>query len=122
MKTLLIVLGVIASAAGLLAFLAPLQFFEWFAEYTGEPNAHLIRDVGAAYVMVGASLLLAAYVAEYRFPLLFASGVFLSLHAIGHILDLATGQVELSHVLVDAVQVFGPAVLVCYLAFEARRV
>ena len=30
-------------------------FFELLAEYTGQPNSHLIRDVGAAYVS-GATL------------------------------------------------------------------
>lgn len=120
MKSLLLLIGIIANAAGLLAFVAPLQFFDWFADYTGEPNPHLIRDVGAAYITVGVSLMLAAQARRFRFPLLLSSAVFLSLHAVGHILDLITGQVALSHLIVDTLQIFGPALLVIYLAIRNR--
>jgi len=55
MTILLHIFGIVALVAGLLAFVAPLSFFELLAEYTGQPNSHLIRDVGAAYVS-GATL------------------------------------------------------------------
>ena len=44
------------------------------------------------------------------------AAIFLLLHALGHVIDLVSGHVDLGHVVVDAVQVFAPAIAVSGLA------
>ena len=121
MTALLSLFGLVALAAGGFAFLAPLVFFELLAAYTGAPNAHLVRDVGAAYIAAGVALFWAARRPGRRGPLVAVAATFLLLHALGHVWDLAAGQVALSHVLVDAVQVFVPAAVTVGLAVYFLR-
>lgn len=116
MTFLLHIFGIVAVAAGLFAFILPLSFYELLAEYTGQPNIHLVRDVGAAYISAGLALSWAAVVPKWRAPLVAVAGCFLLLHALGHVIDLVSGQVPLAHIIADAVQVFGPALVVCGLA------
>lgn len=121
MTILLLIFGIVALVAGLFAFVAPLSFFELLAEYTGQPNAHLIRDVGAAYVSAGVALSWAAFRPAWRGPLVSVAAIFLLLHALGHVIDLVAGHVHLSHIVVDAVQVFLPAVVTSGLALYFLR-
>jgi hypothetical protein len=121
MTALLYFLAASTTAAGLFAFFAPLEFYAAFAEYTGGTNAHLVRDVGAAYITAGLAMAWGARVPRWRGPLVSVAAVFLSLHAIGHVVDLVSGAVPLSHVLLDAVQVFIPAVLVSGLAVVSLK-
>lgn len=121
MTALLYVFGLVAIVAGGFAFLAPWAFFDLLAAYTGTPNAHLVRDVGAAYIAAGVALCWAARRPARRGPLVGVAATFLVLHALGHVWDLATGQVALSHALIDAVQVFVPAAVTVGLAVYFLR-
>lgn len=116
MTRILQLFGIVGIAAGLFAFVAPLSFFDLLADYTGQANLHLIRDVGAAYIAAGVALFWAAFRPHWRGPLVSVAAVFLLLHAFGHVLDLVSGQVALGHIVVDAVQVFIPAVLTSCIA------
>ncbi len=116
MKNILRFSGMLATLAGLFAYLAPLAFHELLAEYTGAPNAHLVRDVGAAYIAAGVALWWAALAPAWRAPLVTVAAVFLLLHAGGHLIDLFSGHVQWSHLLIDSIQVFLPAMFVCGLA------
>ncbi len=115
-KILLYIFGLVGTAAGLFAYCAPLAFFELLADYTGEPNLHLVRDVGAAYIAAGLALSWAAVTPKWRGPLVSVAAIFLLLHALGHVIDLVSGHVHFGHVVVDAVQVFAPAIAVSGLA------
>lgn len=116
MTTLLYLLATATTAAGLFAFFAPLDFYGVFAEYTGGSNAHLVRDVGAAYITAGLALAWAARVPRWRGPLVSVAAVFLVLHAVGHVMDLASGAVPIGHIVMDTLQVFIPAIVVSALA------
>ncbi|MGJ8670622.1 MAG: DUF4345 family protein [Oceanococcus sp.] len=121
MTKLLHVFGIVGIAAGLFAFATPLIFFELLAEYTGQPNAHLIRDVGAAYISAGVALSWAAFKPSWRGPLVSVAAIFLLLHALGHLIDLVSGHVHLGYVAIDAVQVFLPALATTALAVYFLR-
>ena len=121
MPQLLITLGSLGVLFGLFAFLVPQTFFDWFAAYTGQPNVHLVRDVGAAYVSAGIAISWASFETERRAPLISVAAVFLLLHAIGHVSDLLTGSASAGHVFVDIVLVFLPAIIVTYLAATSLR-
>src|SRR5437773_650437 len=74
---------------------------------TGPLNPHFVRDVGAAFVTIGAVLLLAA---PSRGVLL-AVTLFYVLHAAVHVTDLAAGRLDASHWLIDLPGVFLPALV-----------
>jgi hypothetical protein len=112
----LLILGIGSLLTGAFAFLAPTAFFETFAAYTGEPNLHLMRDVGAAYLAAGAALTWAVFIPRWRPPLTSIAAIFLVLHALAHLFDLASGEVPWSHLLADLAQVLLPAAIVCGLA------
>jgi hypothetical protein len=117
----LLVLGVVGLLTGAFAFISPTAFFETFAAYTGTSNLHLTRDVGAAYLAAGGGLAWAAFMPKWRAPLVSISAIFLALHAFAHLLDLASGQVPLAHLLADLVQVLSPAAVACGLAVYFLR-
>ena len=115
MSLLLKILGTLLLATGIYAFVLPQDFFERFAAYTGNFNIHLMRDVGAAYLAAGFAVMWASFVVRWRAPLLCIASAFLLLHAVGHIIDLFRGRVEAAHLLVDAYQVFLPALIIAAL-------
>ena len=117
----LFLLGVVGLMTGAFAFLAPTTFFETFAAYTGTSNLHLMRDVGAAYLAAGWALTWSAFAPGRRAPLTSIAAVFLGLHALAHLLDLASGEVPLGHLLADFAQVLLPAAVVCGLAIYFLR-
>jgi hypothetical protein len=116
MTGLLHIFDFVAVAAGLFAFILPLSFYDLHAKYTDQTNVHLVRDVGAAYISAGLALSWAALVSKWRPPLVSLAGCFLLLHAFGHVIDIVSGQAPMAHDVSDAVQVFGPALVVCSLA------
>ncbi|MBW3663429.1 MAG: hypothetical protein KY469_10050 [Actinobacteria bacterium] len=77
---------------GLWAFLAPQSFFDQIATF--EPyNPHLIHDLGAFQVGIGAVLLLAAYPERIDglAAALLGAGVGAAVHVIGHVIDIDLG-------------------------------
>jgi hypothetical protein len=68
----------------------------WFASIpdlalTGAANAHLIRDVGVAYLASAAGLGAAAFWPRVAAPLLLAPAIFMGGHALTHLADIAAG-------------------------------
>ncbi|MBS0360367.1 MAG: hypothetical protein JSR98_03220 [Proteobacteria bacterium] len=88
---------------------------------TGPYNPHFVRDIGAAYLVVGLSL--AAFAARPRqaWPALAAAAGFLTLHAAIHVFDAACGTHPLSDVIRDLAGVYLPAILTLVLALRPQR-
>ena len=75
---------------GLWAFLAPRSFFDQLATF--EPyNAHLIRDIGAFQIGLGAVLLLVAFLRASHAAALLGVGIGGAFHAVGHVIDRDLG-------------------------------
>ncbi len=86
--------------------------------YTGLPagvpdfgplNEHFVRDIGAAYVMMGIGLAWAAAVPAVRFPVVALTTVFYVLHALGHAYDTLGGTVGSEHWRIDFFPIYVPA-------------
>jgi len=114
------ILALILGANGLTMLFAGLW---WYAAApgvtaTGPYNPHFVRDVGAAYLVVGASL--AAFAARPRdaWPAVTASAAFLALHAAIHVFDAACGTKPFTEVRRDFVGVYLPALIVFVLALR----
>ena len=123
-KWLPLVLGVgsLANAAWML--IEPLR---WYHELPagvpdfGDFNPHFVRDIGCAFLTVGAAQLWAAGSPRHRYPLVAVTAVFLVAHAILHIYDTARGAVDLHHAWLDLPGVYLPAVLTAILTFVLAR-
>src|SRR5436190_21940065 len=76
---------------------------------TGPYNPHFVRDIGAAYLVVGASLAAFAWRPREAWPALAAAAGFLTLHAAVHVFDAACGSAPLHDVLRDLAGVYAPA-------------
>lgn len=84
--------GLFLLGAGLFAFLAPAAFFDAAASF--EPyNAHLIRDIGAFQIGLGAVLLLALSIDDAPIVALGGVGLGSLVHTMGHVLDRDLGGV-----------------------------
>ena len=120
----------LAMGAGLLAnalwmLVAPLR---WYHDLpAGVPdfgafNPHFVRDIGCAFVAVGAALVWAAFAPRFRLPLAGVSALFLVAHAVLHVYDTARGAVDSHHWWLDLPGVYLPAlVLVIATGAMARR-
>jgi hypothetical protein len=86
---------------------------------TGPYNPHFVRDIGAAYVVVGGGLGWFAWRPREAWPALVAAAAFLTLHAGIHIFDAACGTKPLADVARDLAGIYMPAVLT--LARALRR-
>lgn len=82
--------GVAFLLFGLWAFAAPRSFFDALASF--EPyNVHLIRDIGAFQIGLGAVLLLVAFLPDAHGAALLGVGVGGIFHAAGHVIDRDLG-------------------------------
>ncbi|MGH7857417.1 MAG: hypothetical protein ACREQY_08810 [Candidatus Binatia bacterium] len=88
--------------------------------YTGIPaavpdfgpfNAHFVRDIGAAYVTVGAALLWAAFSASSRAACVGLATIFYALHAAAHVYDTLSGHVGPEHWAIDFPAIYLPVLL-----------
>jgi len=110
MRTIFRILGLLNLANGLWMLLAPAGWYLHLPAAvpdTGPLNPHFVRDIGAAFVTIGAVLLLAA---PSRGVLL-AVTLFYVLHAVVHVTDLAAGRLGAGHWLIDLPGVFLPALV-----------
>lgn len=77
-------------AFGLWAFVAPQSFFDQLATF--DPyNPHLIRDIGAFQIGLGAVLLLVAFLPSAYAGALLGVGLGGAFHAVGHVIDRDLG-------------------------------
>jgi hypothetical protein len=88
---------------------------------TGPLNTHFVRDIGSAFAVMGAALLLAAGRPALRAPMIAAVALFYVLHALVHVTDTIAGRLPASHWAIDAPGVYVPAVIMVALAWAASR-
>lgn len=89
-RVVTVLAGVMFLAFGLWAFMAPASFFEALATF--EPyNAHLLRDIGAFQIGLGAVLVLSAYLPAAKGAAVLGVGVGAAFHAVGHAVDRDLG-------------------------------
>ena len=82
--------GLVFVAAGVWAFVAPRSFFDNAATF--EPyNTHLIRDIGAFQVGLGAVLLLGVWVRDALFAVLAGVAIGAVAHLVAHVIDRHAG-------------------------------
>jgi len=112
---LLLLLGVFNAGNGVWMLLDAAGWFGRVAADVVPYNVHLVRDVGAAYVVAGVALVWAAFRAEWRVPLVAMSAAFQVLHALGHVRETWSGELHASHWLADLPSVYLPAILMLVL-------
>jgi hypothetical protein len=84
------VAGFVFLAAGMWAFFAPASFFE--AAATFEPyNVHLIRDIGAFQIGIGAVLVLGVLLRDALLAALAGASAGAVFHLISHLIDRDLG-------------------------------
>jgi hypothetical protein len=109
---LILGIGLVANALWMLA--GPMH---WYRELpaavpdTGPFNPHFVRDIGCAFLTVGAALIWAAFREHYRYPLAVVSAIFLVAHAALHIYDTLRGYLDHTHWALDLPGVYLPAIL-----------
>lgn len=88
------VLALIHAANGLFMFFAPQTWFFTTPGVidTGSFNPHFVRDIGAAYIMTAVAAGMAASRPSRGFPLMALSSIFVGLHAVIHVWDIAAGR------------------------------
>ena len=95
---------------------------EWFFTIpadmlaTGEPNGHLIRDVGFAYVVFGFALNWCAMQLERRRAVFLMVSFFMVAHAFGHVIEILLGLLPTSHWWIDFPLVMLPGLILGILA------
>jgi hypothetical protein len=88
---------------------------------TGPFNAHFVRDVGSAFVMMGLALLAGALRPAWRVPALAVTTLFYLLHALVHVTDTLAGRLPPSHWAIDFPGVYLPAAGLLLLTVAAAR-
>jgi hypothetical protein len=83
---------------------------------TGEPNGHLIRDVGFAYIVFGFALNWCALQLEYRRPVFLMVSFFMVVHALGHVVEILIGLLPTTHWWIDFPLVLFPGLILGVLA------
>lgn len=109
-KTSAIVLGAVLLANGLYMLAGAQSWYQMVPTVpdTGPFNPHFVHDIGCAYVTAGLGLFWLTRDAR-AWPAALAGGVFLGLHALTHVWDLAAGRESLAHFAIDVVLVIVPA-------------
>ncbi len=98
---------------------------EWFFHIpadmtaTGEPNGHLIRDVGFAYIVFGAALSWCSFELRSRRPVFLMVTFFMVAHAFGHLVEILIGALPASHWWIDFPLVFLPGLILGALALPS---
>ena len=88
---------------------------------TGPLNTHFVRDIGSAFAVMGAALLVAAARPALRVAMLAAVSLFYLLHALVHVTDTIAGRLPPSHWTIDMPGVYVPAVLMLAVTWAASR-
>lgn len=113
--------GFLANAVWMLA--GPMH---WYQELpaavpdTGPFNPHFVRDIGCAFLAVGAAVVWGAFDPGVRRPLLRVAALFLVAHALLHVYDTAVGNLPHSHWWLDLGGVYLPAFVLGFAALSAR--
>ena len=125
-QLLLLIAAVTTIANGLFMLVKPLDWYVFVPTVvtTGPPNAHFIRDIGLAYLGSGMILFYAAAHPARRWRAMIVGGLWLTLHGLLHIYEVAAGICGPATFWADAPAVLGqPALVIAALAvlkFRAR--
>ncbi|MEN6541160.1 hypothetical protein [Parvibaculum sp.] len=124
LKRFLIALAGLALFANALFMLAdPLGWYEAIEGVpdTGPFNPHFVRDIGVSFLTAALTTAAAARWLRLAWPLLCTVALYLGLHALLHLWDIAAGRLEPGHLLIDAPGVFLPLFAIAALALWVRR-
>lgn len=94
----------------------------WYASIDGVPNTgpynpHFVRDIGVAYLLLAALSAAAIRWPAHAAAFLGAVTLYLALHALLHVWDIAAARLPLDHVLIDLPGVFLPPFIAAALAW-----
>ncbi len=78
---------------------------------TGDPNGHLIRDVGFAYIVFGFAVNWCVLQLHNRRPVFLMASFFMVAHALGHLAEILLGLLPTSHWWIDFPLVFLPGLI-----------
>lgn len=87
----------------------------------GPYNVHLVRDVGAAYMMAAVAILIAARRLDLRFACSGLAAAFFGLHATTHLFETMTGRVDDHHWFLDLPTTYLPFMILTWVALSSRR-
>lgn len=119
LRAVYVLLGAGAVANGLYMLATPDAWFHHGppgVTHTGPMNAHFVRDVGVAFVVVGGGLLWSAANLQRCRPMHMLVLAFFGGHAALHVYDILSGGLPESHWRLDALGVFAPAIMLAVLA------
>ena len=93
-RAILSILSVAHAGNGLFMFFASQTWFYTTPGVldTGAYNGHFVQDIGAAYIMTAFAAAWAAWRPVEGFPLMVLASVFVGLHAVIHVWDIAAGR------------------------------
>jgi len=120
-NALLWTIGLLHLAGGAVMMFAPQAFYDLVPgmNEAGPFNPHFVRDIGAAFIVVGGGLLWFARDVRAR-PAALAGAAFLALHALIHVWDGVAGRERPAHLLHDLPLLIGIAALALWLAWPRR--
>jgi hypothetical protein len=117
---ILLLLGIGGAVNGLFMLFTSEAWFARIAADTGPFNVHLVRDVGAAYLTSGIASVWAARTPAWRVPLAASAALFLGLHGLIHVFEVAAGVQPPVHLLEDFPGVYLPVLLLAGVVFTSR--
>ena len=123
-KVVLGIVTVMLAGNGLHMLLAPEHWYHSLESvpHTGPFNPHFVRDIGCAYLAAALGSAWGIWRPAWILPTVALSFAFIAAHAGVHLWELASGVDTGEHFgLVDAVGVFGPAVLLAIVLIAPQR-
>ena len=114
----LLVTGTLSLVNGAWGLFGSQSWYEAIAVDTGPLNVHFVRDIGEIFLTLGGALVWAAYAPRWRAPLTGVVSLFLAFHALGHVYEIAVGELPAHHWLEDLPGVFLPGVLFPWLTWH----
>ncbi|WP_197709640.1 hypothetical protein [Sphingopyxis lindanitolerans] len=123
-QLLLLIAAVTTIANGVFMLAKPLDWYVFVPTVvtTGPPNAHFIRDIGLAYLGSGLILLYAALDPVRHWRAAVVGGLWLALHGLLHIYEVAAGICGPATFWADAPAVIGqPALVIAAIAILRMR-
>jgi len=124
LKLFYITFGILSLFNGAWMFLFPQS---WYTDlpaavpHTGPFNAHFVRDLGVAFLVIGVAFAWSARNIDRSYPIHIALTLFFTGHALIHLLEISTGHLPSSHWLIDLPGVFVPALITIVLAVPSVR-